>query len=180
MVLTLILGGATTILNSTILGSDATGTIAGDDSPYIKATTLQTSTVYGGAGNDTLSFGGSASTGQLIELDVNAFAGADSISASGSYVSSTVNAGSGADTLHIATSSAGSTASTATDFYAGAGADLVSAIDAANVTIYADSSATDTAGGADSLYLGEFTSSTVYGAAGADTPSSMTQTFRAT
>ena len=36
---------ATTILNSTILGSDSTGTIAGNDSLSIGAATIQTSTV---------------------------------------------------------------------------------------------------------------------------------------
>ena len=37
----------TTILNSTILGSDITGTIAGADSLSLAAKTIQTSTVYG-------------------------------------------------------------------------------------------------------------------------------------
>ena len=39
---------------STILGSDITGTIGGNDSLSLAAATLQTSTVYGGAGDDTL------------------------------------------------------------------------------------------------------------------------------
>ena len=56
-----------------------------------------------------------------------------------------------------------------TSFYGGAGADLITAQAAANVTIYGDSSATDTAGGADTISLGSVTSATVYGAAGADT-----------
>ena len=37
------------------------------------------------------------------------------------------------------------------------------------ITIYADSSSTDTAGGNDSLSINGLTSSTVYGAAGGDT-----------
>ena len=70
--------------------------------------------------------------------------------------------------MFISTSSAGDTASTATSFYAGTGADLISVANAANVSIFADASATDTAGGADSISLAVVTSSTVYGAAGAD------------
>ena len=38
-----------------------------------------------------------------------------------------------------------------------------------NITIYADASASDTAGGNDSLTINGLTSSTVYGAAGGDT-----------
>ena len=53
---------------------------------------------------------------QIVESDINAFAGADSISVTGSFVSSTVNAGAGADTLFINTSTAGDTASTGTSF----------------------------------------------------------------
>ena len=60
-------------------------------------------------------------------------------------------------------------ASTATAFYAGAGADQITVVDALNVSIFADSSSADTAGGADSISLGGVTSSTVYGAAGSDT-----------
>ena len=45
----------------------------------------------------------------------------------GSFVSTTVQAGAGADTLKISTSTAGSTASTASSFYGGAGADLITA-----------------------------------------------------
>ena len=70
---------ATTILNSTILGSDETGTLTGKDSLSIGAATLQTSTVYGGAGADTILFG-SAPTDQIVNVDFNAFAGSDSLS----------------------------------------------------------------------------------------------------
>ena len=101
----LVLQGATTILNSTILGGDISGTLAGNDSLSLAVNTLQTSTVYGGAGNDTIAF---AAT-QVIETDVKAFAGADSLSVTGSFVSTTVSAGAGADTLFINTSTAGST-----------------------------------------------------------------------
>ena len=62
----------------------------------MRATTIQTSTVYGGAGNDTIIFGGSDETAtQIIEADVNAFAGADSINAVGSFVTTTIKAGTG-------------------------------------------------------------------------------------
>jgi Ca2+-binding RTX toxin-like protein len=165
----MVLAGANQILNSTILGSDITGTLTGADSLSIDAVTIQTSTVYGGAGNDTILFGGTNANTQIISGDFRAFAGSDSISAVGSFVSSTVRAGSGNDTMYINTSTAGTTASTATEFYGGIGADLISAANAANVTIYADATSSDTAGGADSLVFGSFTSSTVYGAAGSDT-----------
>ena len=56
----------------------------------------------------------------------------------------------------------------ATSFYGGTGVDLISAANAANVSIYADYSATDTLA-VDNITLGTVTSSTVYGAAGADT-----------
>ena len=46
---------------------------------------------------------------------------------------------------------------------------LTISVAGANVSIYADASASDTAGGADSITLGAVTSATVYGAAGADT-----------
>ena len=157
-----------TILNSTILGSDTTGTIAGNDSLNLSARTIQTSTVYGGAGNDTILFGQTSTNTQIVEADVRAFGGADSITAIGSFVSSTVSAGSGNDTIYIQTSAA-TASSTATSFYGDAGADLITAAAAIGVTIYADTSATDTAGGADTLSLHAVTSSTVYGAAGADT-----------
>ena len=71
------LNGSTVILNSTILGGDISGTLAGNDSLSIAATTLQTSTVYGGAGADTILIG---STTQVVDVDINAFAGADSLS----------------------------------------------------------------------------------------------------
>ena len=159
-----------TLINSTVLGSDITGTIAGNDSLSISAVTLQTSTVYGGAGNDTIIFGGSdEAASQIIEADVRAFAGADSINAVGSFVSTTVRAGAGADTLFINTSSTSATASTATEFYGGAGADQVTVSNGFNVSIFTDDSSSDTAGGADSITLGAVTSSTVYGASGSDT-----------
>ena len=104
---------------------------------------------------------------QVVEDDVNAFAGADSLLFTGSFVSSTVNAGAGADTLFINTSTAGATASSATSFYGGAGADL----DHRQLTLQTSPSTVTvqlillvvlTA-------LGSVTSATVYGAAGADT-----------
>ena len=59
--------------------------------------------------------------------------------------------------------------SASTEFYAGAGDDFISAMNGQNITIYADASASDTAGGNDSLTLNNITSSTIYGAAGGDT-----------
>ena len=165
----IVLNAATTVLNSTILGSDIGGTISGNDSLSLAATTIQTSTVFGGAGNDTIILGGTNANTQIIEGDFNAFAGSDTLSIVGSFVSSTINAGAGNDTLFLNTSSAGLTASTATSFYAGTGADKISAANAVSVSIFADSSATDTAGGADAITLGTVSAATVYGAAGADT-----------
>ena len=63
----LTLASKSTILNSTILGSDTTGTIAGNDSLNLSARTIQTSTVYGGAGNDTILFGRPAPTPKLLK-----------------------------------------------------------------------------------------------------------------
>ena len=133
--------------------------------------TVQTSTVYGGAGADTIIFGDYTTPGnaQLLKVDAKAFAGADSIEVGGSFVSSTVSAGAGNDTLAINTTASSSTASTATEFYAGAGADSIKIAGGQNITVYADGSAADTAGGVDSLEIAAFTSSTVYGAAGGDT-----------
>ena len=91
----LLLKNTGTLINSTVLGSDITGTIAGNDSLSISAKTYQTSTVYGGAGNDTILFGGTAANTQVISSDFQAFAGTDSISAVGSFVSTSVKAGAG-------------------------------------------------------------------------------------
>ena len=71
----------THVMNSTVLGSDITGTLAGNDSLSLGAATIQTSTVYGGAGNDTIFFGATNTSTQVVAADFNAFAGADSISA---------------------------------------------------------------------------------------------------
>ena len=152
--------------NTEVYGSDSTGTLAGNDSLALGGFTVQTSTVYGGAGTDTIFVGDySGKGGQILKADVNAFAGNDSIKVGGSFVSSTVKAGAGNDTIAIAAN----TSSSATSFYAGAGADSVLITDGANITVYGDASASDTAGGADSLQVTALTSSTVYGAAGGDT-----------
>ena len=77
--------------------------------------------------------------------------------------------------------STGGTASTSNTVYAGTGADSVLITNGANLTVYADGSATDTAGGADSLQVTALTSSTVYGAAGGDTlntPQGFQRSFR--
>ena len=154
------------VFNTEVYGSDSTGTLAGNDSLALGGLTVQTSTVYGGAGNDTIFVGDYDNQGgQVLKVDVAGFAGDDSIRFGGSLVSSTLNAGSGNDTLAIATS----TDSTASSFYAGAGSDSVLVTQGANLTVYGDASATDTAGGADSLEVTALTSSTIYGAAGGDT-----------
>ena len=100
-----------------------------------------------------------ASDAQLLKIDVQGFAGADSIQIGGSFVSSTIKAGDGNDTLAIAATT-GSSASSATEFYAGAGSDSIKVTAGQNLTIYADDSAADTAGGADSLELAAMASST--------------------
>ena len=157
------------IYNTEVYGSDSTGTLAGNDSLALGGITVATSTVYGGAGADTIFVGDYANAGgQILKADVQGFAGDDSIRFGGSFVSSTLNAGAGNDTIAIK-GSTGASASTATSFYAGTGADSVLIANGENLTVYADSSAADTAGGADSLQVTALTSSTVYGAAGGDT-----------
>ena len=106
--------------------------------------------------------------GQILKVDVNAFAGDDSIKFGGSFVSSTLNAGAGNDTIAIHKHRQHSFLQQYS-FYAGTGADSVLMTDGANLTVYGDASASDTAGGADSLEITALTSSTVYGAAGGDT-----------
>ena len=94
------LGGDSIILNSTNFclqhrgfGSDSNGTDSGADSIEIGARTIQTSTVYGGAGADTLILGESATLGQMVDVDINALAGDDSVAVTGSFVSATVKGG---------------------------------------------------------------------------------------
>ena len=147
----IIFASTQSIFNSKVYGSDATGTLAGNDSIVLAGNTVQTSTVYGGAGSDTLIIGNysSAADAQLLKIDVQGFAGDDSIQFGGSFVSSTLTAGAGNDTLDIAATT-GTSASSATEFYAGTGSDSVNVSSGQNLTIYGDSSASDTAGGADS------------------------------
>ena len=45
------------IFNTEVYGSDSTGTLAGNDSIALAGLTVNTSTVYGGAGNDTIFVG---------------------------------------------------------------------------------------------------------------------------
>ena len=78
------------IFNTEVYGSDSTGTLAGNDSIILGGQTVQTSTVYGGAGADTIivgDYGTDAGNAQLLKVDVNGFAGADSIQIGGSFVS---------------------------------------------------------------------------------------------
>ena len=91
------------IFNTEVYGSDSTGTLTGADSIVLSGNTVQTSTVYGGAGADTLIIGNysSPTSAQLLKIDVQGFAGDDSIQFGGSFVSSTLTAGAGNDTLDI-------------------------------------------------------------------------------
>ena len=113
---TIILNGTTSIFNTGVYGSAAAGTDTSVDS-IVSATTIQTSTVYGGAGTDTLILGNGLST-QVVEGDFRGFAGNDSISANGSFVNTTVRAGSGNDTLFIAGRTASGEGSSNSAFYA--------------------------------------------------------------
>ena len=63
------------IFNTEVYSSDSTGTLAGNDSIILGARTVQTSTVYGGAGTDTIIVGdySTASNAQLLKIDVNGF-----------------------------------------------------------------------------------------------------------
>ena len=165
----LTLASKSTILNSTILGSDTTGTIAGNDSLNLSARTIQTSTVYGGAGNDTILFGQTSTNTQIVEADIRAFGGADSIlqlvrSLARQFVLAPVTTPSTSTPLLVPLLNPPLHRSTVERCRT----DLVTSA-AIGVAIYGDASATDTAGGADSLSLHAVTSSTVYGAAGADT-----------
>ena len=122
----IIFNSTQSIYNTEVYGSDSTGTLAGNDSIVLAGYTVQTSTVYGGAGDDTMIIGdyGTPADAQILKVDVRGFAGDDSITFGGSFVSSTLNAGSGNDTLAIAATT-GTSASTATEFYAGTGSDSV-------------------------------------------------------
>ena len=76
------------VFNTEVYGSDSTGTLAGNDSLALGGFTVQTSTVYGGAGTDTIFVGDYANQGgQILKVDVHAFAGNDSIKVGGSFVS---------------------------------------------------------------------------------------------
>jgi len=164
-------GSTNSFMNSTIHGSDSTGTLTGSDSIILGAITIQTSTVFGGAGNDTILINSTvlnaayATSGQLINLQINGFGGADSIAVAGSFVSTTVLAGAGNDTLFINAN----TASFGLGIYGGVGSDSFTIANGLNLTIFGDDTASDTAGGNDNIILNRVISSTVYGAAGADT-----------
>ena len=108
------------------------------DSIVVSATTIQTSTVYGGAGGDTPILGNGLST-QVVEGDFRGFAGNDSISANGSFVNTTVRAGSGNDTLFIAGRTASGEGSSNSAFYAGTGTDSLQ-ISGRGTTIYGGTS----------------------------------------
>ena len=105
----------------------------------------------------------------MVEADVNAFAGADSISLTPPLSAQLLMLVLVMTHSSSALPPSGTIASSGTSFYGGTGADLICGRMLTNVTIYADSSAADTAGGADTISLASVTSATVYGAAGADT-----------
>ena len=159
------------VFNTKVYGSDETGTLAGNDSIVLGGYTVQTSTVYGGAGADTLFIGDTSGDDnlavQILKTDIQAFAGNDSIAAGGSFVSTTVKAGEGNDTLFV--NATQGTASASTEFYAGAGNDFVTVMNGQGITIYGDTSAQTLLVVHDSLSISGFVSSTVYGAAGGDT-----------
>ena len=150
------------VFNTEVYGSDSTGTLAGNvlwPSQVSLSKPLRSTAVL-----ELHHFGVLLGKGgQILKADVNAFAGNDSIKVGGSFVSSTVKAGAGNDhrdrSQHFFFT---------TSFYAGTGADSVLITDGANITVYGDASASDTAGGADSLQVTALASS-VYGAAGGDT-----------
>ena len=55
------------IFNTEVYGSDSTGTLSGNDSIALAGLTVNTSTVYGGAGNDTIFVGDYANrAGQVL------------------------------------------------------------------------------------------------------------------
>ena len=55
---TIIFNSTTAVFNTEVYGSDSAGTDTGADSIVVGARTIQTSTVYGGAGADTLILAG--------------------------------------------------------------------------------------------------------------------------
>ena len=57
---TIILNSTTSVYNTEVYGSNSAGTDTGADSIIVGARTIQTSTVYGGAGADTLILGESS------------------------------------------------------------------------------------------------------------------------
>ena len=122
---------------------------------------IQTSTVYGGAGADTLILGESANFGQMVDVDINALAGM-TVAVTGSFVSAMSKVVM-ATAINLAIDYASGEAQQVCT-YAGDGADsLIVAGRASPSTALSDS--TD---GADTLSLSNLYSSTVYGASGAD------------
>ena len=118
---TIMLNGTTSVFNTEVYGSDSAGTDTGIDSLVISARTVQTSTVYGGAGTDTLILGDTVAATQIIEGDFNAFAGNDSVAVTGSFVSTTVTGGTGDDTIFISGRTNSGEGSSHTSFYGGKG-----------------------------------------------------------
>ena len=76
---TIILNGTTSVYNTEIYGSDSAGTDTAADSIVVGARTIQTSTVYGGAGADTLILGETSTAISSLKLTIRAFAGNDSV-----------------------------------------------------------------------------------------------------
>ena len=65
----IILASTTSVFNTELYGSSSAGTDTGADSIVVSARTVQTSSVYGGAGADTLLLGNLAS-GQFVDVDI--------------------------------------------------------------------------------------------------------------
>ena len=162
-----ILNSTTSIYNTEVYGSDSAGTDTGADSIEVGARTFQTTTVYGGAGADTLILGESATLGQFVDADIRAFAGNDSVAITGSFVSTTVRGGTGNDTINIDGDVAAGESSSSTAIYAGDGTDSIIA-KGRGVTVFGGDTADSTSDGADSLRITNLHESTVYGASGAD------------
>ena len=134
----IILNSSNSVFNTEVYGSDSAGTDTGADSIVVKAQTIQTSTVYGGAGADTLllvailaAVNSLTSTSKLSLAD-------DSVNINGSFVSTTVRGGAGNDTIFIGGHTVSGAGSSSTAFYAGDGTDSLQ-VQGRGVTVYGGS-----------------------------------------
>ena len=149
-------GGSAQVRNVVVYGDNDTSTEGGNDTIQLNAgsgTLISKAIIAGGAGADTLSFVG----GEVIGLDANGNAGADTftVNASASMISSTVYGGKGNDIFTLTSASGGV-------IYGDAGADSFSGL-TTKTALYGDSDGNDTFTNA-----GVSTSATVYGGNGND------------